>query len=127
MTVNSKFHKISWKFLALLIPAITIAAAVVLFIYAYTKQISAEESLVKKIEEIAQVHSLSVAYPLWTLDYDGLERSVQTIALHPEIICVEVLEDGDQAPFHWPEKCSLHVNERMYGSQPHLIVRVSGS
>ena len=117
MTINSKFHKISWKFLAFLIPAITIAAAVVLFIYAYTKQISAEESLVKKIEEIARVHSLSVAYPLWTLDYDGLERSVQTIALHPEIVCVEVLEDGDQAPFHWPEKCSLHVDERMYGSQ----------
>ncbi len=117
MNFYSKFQTISWKFLAFLIPAVTIAAAVVLFIYAYTKQRSSEEALVKKIVEIAEVHSQAVAYPLWTLDFDGLERSVRTIALHPEIQCVEVIESHEQLPFQWPEKCIVHDDEGKHSSQ----------
>jgi signal transduction histidine kinase len=114
MSFYSKFHSISWKFLALLIPAVTGAAAIALFIYAYTKQQSSEVSLLEKIDEIAQVHNLSVAYPLWTLDFDGLERSIQTIALHSEIECVEVLELNEARPFYWPEQCTRHADERIY-------------
>jgi len=96
MILSSKFQTISWKFLALLFPAVTLAAIVFLLLYAITKHQSLEVNLLNKIEEISKVHSLSVAHPLWTLDFEGLERSIQTIALHPEIECVEVLELSDQ-------------------------------
>lgn len=117
MILSSRFQTISWKFLTLLIPAITLAAVVFLFIYAITKYKSSEENLIKKIEEISKVHSLSVAYPLWTLDFDGLERSIQTIALHPEIECVEVLESNEQRAFHWPEVCDQPVNEKKFSTE----------
>jgi len=113
MIFDSQFHGISWKFLAILVPAVTIAAIVFLLIYAFAKFESSEENLKDKIEEISQVHSLAVAHPLWTLDFDGLERSIQTIALHPEIVCVEVLEFSEQLSYYWPENCSQPDDDKV--------------
>lgn len=117
MILSSKFQTISWKFLALLFPAVTLAAIVFLLLYAITKHQSLEVNLLNKIEEISKVHSLSVAHPLWTLDFEGLERSIQTIALHPEIECVEVLELSDQRSVHWPGKCARPANDKMLSTE----------
>lgn len=97
---------ISWKFLAILIPALALMAVLVIAIYAYTVVRKSEVSLVEKVEEIYQVHRQAVAYPLWTLDFDGVVRSIKTIALHPEISCVEVFELEELDRYHWPEECA---------------------
>jgi len=117
MIFSSRIQTISWKFLALLIPAVSLAAVIALFIYAVTKHRSSDGNLLKKIEEISRVHSLSVAHPLWTLDFEGLERSIQTIALHPEIECVEVLELSDQRSFHWPSTCVHPANDKILSTE----------
>jgi len=105
MKPTGKFIGISWKFLILLIPVITIAAALVLASYTYWKFASAEVALEEKIETIADVHSHAVAHPLWTVDVDGIIRSIQTLALFPEISCVEVLELSENNNYQWPEQC----------------------
>lgn len=73
--------------------------------YTYIQVNATEINLVKKVETISQVHSLAVAHPLWTLDFDGLNRSLQTIALHPEIVCVDVIEADFTEPYQWPLDC----------------------
>ena len=117
MTLSSRFHTISWKFLTLLIPAVTVAAVLILLLYAITKHQSYEVNLVNKIEEISQVHSNSVAYPLWTLDFEGLERVIRTIALHPEIDCVEVLELSESRLVHWPSDCDQYADDKLHSTQ----------
>ena len=106
--VNSSplFRSISWKFLAILFPAITMVALVIGAAYTYMQIKLTEQDLIKKIETISQVHSLAVAHPLWTLDIDGLNRSLKTIALHPEIVCVDVIEEGTNEPYQWPPSCA---------------------
>ena len=106
MTPTSKFSGISWKFLKLLIPVITLAAALVLAIYTFWKMTSAEVALAEKIETIADVHSLAVSHPIWTVDIDGITRSIQTLALYPEISCVEVVELPANRDHQWPERCN---------------------
>ena len=110
MEATSKFTGISWKFLKLLIPTLTLAAVLVLATYAYWKFASAEAALVEKIETIADVHILAVAYPLWTVDNDGITRSIQTLALYPEINCVEVVELSESRIYRWPERCNASNN-----------------
>lgn len=100
------FRSISWKFLVILIPAITAAASVIGAAYTYMQIKHSEKNLIKKIETISQVHSLAVAHPLWTLDIDGLNRSLKTIALHPEIVCVDVIEEDSNEPYQWPPSCA---------------------
>ena len=73
--------------------------------YTLLKIHSAEASLLNKVETISQVHSLAVSYPLWTIDIDGLNRSIQTIALHPEIVCVDVSEIDHAERYQWPFGC----------------------
>ena len=111
MSSNAKFFGISWKFLILLIPVITIAAALVLLSYTYWKFSSAEEALLDKIETIASVHSQAIAHPLWTVDTDGITRSIQTLALFPEVSCVEVLETGTNKDYQWPEQCKASIGD----------------
>ena len=89
----------------ILIPAITLVAIIIGATYAYLQVNSTEKSLINKVETISQVHSMAVAHPLWTLDFDGLNRSLQTIALHPEIVCVDVIEADFTEPFQWPPDC----------------------
>ena len=106
MKSSNLFQSISWKFLVILIPAITLVAIVIGIAYAYIQVHFTEKSLVEKVETISQVHSLAVAHPLWTLDIDGLNRSLQTIALHPEIVCVDVIEVESTEPYQWPPDCT---------------------
>jgi len=105
MNPTSKFTGISWKFLKLLIPVITLAAVLVLASYTYWKFKSAEVALTEKIETIADVHSDAVAHPLWTVDTDGITRSIQTLALYPEIDCVEVVELSQNRSYQSPVDC----------------------
>ena len=99
------FNSISWKFLAILIPAITIVALIIAITYVRVQVNFTEKNLIEKIETISRVHSQAVAHPLWTLDIDGLNRSLQTIALHPEIECVDVTEMGTTERHQWPPGC----------------------
>jgi len=108
---RGKLTGISWNFLRLLIPVITLAAALVLAIYTYVNFASAEKALVQKMQTIADVHSQAVGYPLWTVDPDSVERSIQTIALYPEISCVEVIEDSIASVYLWPEHCKSQYND----------------
>jgi len=118
MTPASKFSGISWKFLKLLIPVITLAAALVLAIYTFWKMTSAEVALVEKIETIADVHSLAVSHPIWTVDIDGITRSIQTLALYPEISCVEAVELPANRDHQWPERCKIfNSNEQLLSKE----------
>ena len=82
-----------------------------LAIYTYVNFASAEKALVQKMQTIADVHSQAVGYPLWTVDPDSVERSIQTIALYPEISCVEVIEDSIASVYLWPEHCKSQYND----------------
>ncbi len=86
-------------------PAITLVALIIGITYANIKVKLTEKNLIEKIETISRVHSQAVAHPLWTLDIDGLNRSLQTIALHPEIECVDVMETGTTERHQWPPGC----------------------
>ncbi len=105
MKSSQLFRSISWKFLVILIPAITLVALIIGTAYTYIQINFTEKNLIQKIETIAQVHSLAVAHPLWTLDSEGLNRSLQTIALHTEIVCVHVIETGSPEPYQSPPGC----------------------
>ena len=106
MIVSRILRSISLKFLCVLILSLALLAVVLLASYSIAIGKKNEASLIGKVETIAQVHRRAVAYPLWTLDYASLERSIRTIALHPEITCVEVFEPDEPARYHWPMECA---------------------
>ena len=98
-----------------MIPVMALAALVFLTLYTLLIQTTMERELNEKILLVSQVHSLAVAEPLWTLNMDGLERSVQTIVLHPEITCAEVLESNTLSRYSWPTDCQeLNQTDRLY-------------
>lgn len=101
---------IYWKFLTHIIPAMTLCAIFLATIYAYVVIASAEEQVLKKLNTINEVHSQSVSYPLWTLDYDSLDRELKTIAIYPEVLCVEVEDLSEGIRFSWPESCGQQLN-----------------
>ncbi|MBX2884561.1 MAG: HAMP domain-containing protein [Granulosicoccus sp.] len=107
----NRLSGIIWKFLAIFIPVLVLMAALVGAVYSYIIVRQSEANLVEKVEVIYQVHSQSVAYPLWTLDFAGLNRSIKTIALHPEITCVEVFEFEENTHFDWPVDCAASGRE----------------
>lgn len=107
---EASIWEISWKFFSFLIPAVTVAAIVLIGIYAYIKKSSLEESVVDKLNLIYEVHSPSIAYSLWTLDVAGLERAMKTIAIYPEIFCIEVEDVSEDTQYLWPKNCSGSVD-----------------
>ena len=109
-----KLRSIFWKFLAILIPSVSVAALLVLVLFAYLRYTELENDLLTKIELLSQVHGLAVAEPLWTLNIESLERSVQTITINPEIICAEVLETDRKPIFSWPENCKGESNNEYH-------------
>ncbi len=111
------FQSISWKFLVYLLPSVGLVAILVLAAYAYNRAVTTEKHLVEVVQTISEVHSLAVAHPLWTLDFDGLGRSMQTIALHPEIDCVEVTELDSRDRFEWPFDCVSNSSEEQVFSK----------
>ncbi len=88
-----------------------LAALVFLVIYTLLIRSTMERELNEKLLLLAEVHSLAVAEPLWTLNLEGLERSVKTIVVHPEISCAEVLETNDLSRYHWPANCQAILNK----------------
>lgn len=98
-------HSIFWKCLAILVPAITLVAVITMAAYTVLKINSAEDALIEKVETISQVHSAAVAHSLWNLNFEVLTQSIQTIALHPEIVCVEVIEIDTSERVQWPADC----------------------
>jgi len=88
-----------------MIPVMALAALVFLAVYALLIQLQMKQELTDKVLLVAKVHSLAVSEPLWTLNMEGLERSVQTIVVHPEITCAEVLETNKLSRFSWPDNC----------------------
>ncbi len=101
-----------------MIPVMALAALVFLSLYTLFIQKAMERELNEKILLVSQVHSLAVAEPLWTLNMDGLERSVQTIALHPEITCAEVLESNTLSRYSWPTDCQeVKQTDRLYTTE----------
>lgn len=108
-----------------MLPIMAVSAMVFLAIYALLIQSQMEQELHDKVLLVAKVHSLTVAEPLWTLNMEGLERSVQTIVVHPEITCAEVLESDEHSRFSWPGDCSavaevdqLHTTALTFHNQP---------
>ncbi len=102
---------ISWKFLAILIPSVTFTALLFVALFAYLKYNELDRELHTKVKLISQVHGLAVAEPLWTLNTESMERSVQTIAINPEITCAEVLEADSRPVYRWPEDCVGEADE----------------
>lgn len=80
-------------------------AAISLAAYSYFKITAAERELITKIETISHVHNLAVGTPLWTLDFEGLNRIMRTLALYPEILCVVVNEADLSEQYQWPIGC----------------------
>ena len=76
-----------------------------LILYLYVKVTAAEDNLIEKLESVYEAHSLAIAHPLWTLDDEGLGRSLETIVLHSEITCVEVFEEDFKERYQWPVNC----------------------
>ena len=105
MTTSRSFRSIYWKFLAIVIPVFTLIAVIFESIYIYTKNVSDERQLITKVETISSVYTLAVSYPLWSLELDELNRILETIVLHPEIVCVEVGSVNSEEQYQWPEDC----------------------
>jgi len=121
----SPIRGIYWKFLSRIIPAMTLCAILLAALYAYVVISSAENLVIKKLSTINEVHSHSISTPLWTLDYEGLERVMKTIAIYPEVLCVEVEDRSESVWFRWPENCSQNtqnaksfVNPLFYANEP---------
>ena len=110
MISRRKFRSIYWKFMAILVPVFTIIAVTFEGAYVYTKAVSREKKLVNKIVTISDVHSGAVSHPLWSFDLDGLNRSLQTIVLHPEIVCVDVERIRFEERYEWPYGCMANKN-----------------
>ncbi len=109
-----KFSSVSWKFLGVLIPSISIAAAIILALYSYGRFVYAERLAHEKVENYLDVHADAIAYPLWTLDYGSLQRNIKTLAAYDELMCVEVFEkvgSVEKSLFDWPENCSQLTTE----------------
>lgn len=104
----TRLRSIFWKFLAILIPSVAIAALLFIALFAYLRYTELESNLITKVELLSQVHGLAVAEPLWTLNIESLERSIQTIAINPEIVCAEVFEVSNKQIFAWPEHCEAN-------------------
>ncbi|MFK7992523.1 MAG: sensor histidine kinase [Granulosicoccus sp.] len=83
-----------------------LTAVVAIAFYVFHRLASTDEILHNKVDVIAEVHTQAIAYPLWTLNQDGLARSIRTLALYPEISCVEVFELSLNQSFQSPENCS---------------------
>ncbi len=93
-----------------MIPSVTLTALFFIVLFAYLKFAELEKNLHEKIELLSRVHGLAVAEPLWTLNIESLERTVQTIAINPEIVCAEVLEANNKLIFRWPAECVGNTN-----------------
>ncbi len=113
MILSRVLRSISLKFLGILIPFLALLAVVLMASYAYVIIKKTQAGLLGKVETIAEVHRRAVAYPLWTLDYDSLQRSIETIALHPEITCVEVFEPDEPARYSWPQECAQDSDDEL--------------
>lgn len=109
---------IYWKFLSRIIPAMTLCAILLAAIYAYVVIASAEEQVLIKLNTINEVHSQSISHPLWTLDYQGLDRILKTIAIYPEVLCVEVEDSSEGLRFAWPENCAQNANNAQTFTRP---------
>lgn len=106
------------KFLLSLIPAVTFSAILLIILYAYVKTNATEDSLIEKLNFIFVSHQESIAHPLWTLDMPGLDRAMKTIAIYPEIQCVEVLDISDNTKYSWPTVCSVPSSDENQVTNP---------
>ena len=97
-------RSISWKFIIILVPAITVAALLFHSVFVYFKYTELHDALNEKIELIASMHALAVAEPLWTLNDESMRRNIRTISIHPEILCVEVWDQARNSLYGWPEQ-----------------------
>ena len=101
------FRSIYWKFLAIVIPVFTLVAVIFELSYIYTKTASDEKELITKVETMSQVYDVAVSYPLWSRDVENLNRVLQTIILHPEIVCVDVSGVHHGEHYRWPQNCEI--------------------
>ena len=61
---------------------------------------------------------MAVSYPLLSRDLESLNRVLQTIVLHPEVVCVDVsgVDQGDY--YKWPQNCAAGGdNEKMVSNK----------
>ena len=97
----SQINKLSLKFIAVLIPIVTLCALIFLGIFAYLKYTELQKALENKVELIADMHRLAIAEPLWMLNYDSMYRNIDTITTHSEMLCVEVVDTYQDKVYGW--------------------------
>ena len=127
MTIDRKFGSIYWKFLAILIPALTLVALLFDVVYTYTKTVSDEKELKNKVETISEIHGLAVSYPLQSHDREALSHNLQAILLHPEVLCVDVRGLGAKARYQWPLDCTTSSdNDNVVSSELTYDKQIAG-
>ena len=96
---------ITAKFLSLLVPAVALAALVFCAITGVFKYQQLQTELREKLELILRVHGEAVAVPLWHINEDGVQSSVQSALVHPEVVCAGVKGAQGLEDYDWPTGC----------------------
>ncbi|MCP5367137.1 MAG: response regulator [Hyphomicrobiales bacterium] len=101
----SSWRSISAKFIAALLPTVTVCTILFLGIFLYVKYGELQKALGAKVELVASIHALAIAEPLWTLNMESVRRNVRTISIHPEVLCAEVNDTTGALLVSWPRDC----------------------
>lgn len=99
-----KITSISLKFILVLVPTVTLCTLIFLGLFVFIKYSELRQQLSSKIELIGNIHALAVAEPLWMLNYESMYRNLGTIAVHPEVLCVEVLDNYKKTLHGWSQR-----------------------
>ena len=106
MSIFNNLRSIKIKFIALVAPAVTLTAIVFVALASYLSYAKLDKELNDKLNLILSVHGNAVAEPLWNINEEGTARSVNSIVIHPEIICAAVSGTQWLGDYAWPNGCN---------------------
>lgn len=106
----NNIRSITLKFVVLLAPAVTLTTIAFCAFFAIVNYQSENAELKNKLDLIVKTNAGAIAEPLWNIDPESTKHSVQTIVIHPEIVCAKVTDTQWAEPIMWPQNCDKHAN-----------------
>ncbi|XPV77028.1 MAG: response regulator [Desulfovibrio sp.] len=112
------FKSLRGKFLAMVLPPVIIMFFVLSVVLIVLASKDAYDDLLSRMEDFADVQSTTISRPLWELNYESIEKQLESFLIYPDIVSVKV---SDADGFFSASRSRLGVD----GTCPHCayIVR----